>query len=34
MGRYLDFYDQQAAFSLDRHTPDEAYFIPTPRGGG
>ena len=36
IGRYLDFYNRQRPHSsLDRNTPDEAYFDPaTPRGGG
>jgi putative transposase len=32
IGRYLDFYNgRRPHSSLDRHTPDEAYFDPTPR---
>ena len=36
LGRYLDFYNRQRPHSsLDRRTPDEAYFQPTThRGGG
>ena len=31
LGRYLDFYNRQRPHSsLDRRTPDEAYFQPTP----
>jgi putative transposase len=31
LGRYLDFYNgQRPHSSLDRRTPDEAYFDPTP----
>ena len=31
LGRYLDFYNRQRPHSsLDRRTPDEAYFLPTP----
>ena len=30
LGRYLDFYNRQRPHSsLDRRTPDEAYFLPT-----
>jgi putative transposase len=32
IGRYLDFYNRRRPHSsLDRRTPDEAYFDPTPQ---
>ena len=35
IGRYLAFYNHRRPHSsLDRRTPDEAYFTPSPRGGG